>query len=186
MKKYIILCLSIILFEGSIFSQSLSKATIVIDKVDISSLQAGDKVFVPIRLKAVSDIAITGFQLFIEFDHSFLSWDATWENPESGIKSINPLTPFSENDWLFNDNGNHVVALWSDPKFNGIMLRNDELFFEIIFTYLGGVESGMESVLTWGTKLEQQDGKVVKGPTEIYDANLSLFELTLIDGAIVN
>lgn len=184
--KYFVICISLFLFQSTLFSQSLSKATLVIDEIDVSSLQAGDKVYVPLRIESISDIAVTGFQLFVGFDHDILSWEATWETPEEGIQSIHPLTPMSAADWLFNDNGKQIVALWSDPKYYGVDLNNNELFLEIIFTYKGGLQKGQKSPLTWGTELVQKDGRVVAGPTEMYDANLTLFDLTLIDGAIVN
>lgn len=183
-KGFILLVMMLAFIVGR--SQSLSKATVTIDKVDISNINIGEEIVVPIRLIDKTDLKITGFQIFIEFDHNILNWKGTWENPLPGIKEIHKNTPYVESDWLFNDNSNQLVAIWSDPNFNGVDIGKNEIFFEIVFIYKGGLEKDYESPLTWGDKYEQKEGIVVRGPTELYDEDLQKFDVTLINGAISN
>jgi hypothetical protein len=186
MKNILLLGIVFILGLGFVRSQSLQHATISIDKVSVATCKQGDKIIVPVRLIEKSDGLISGFQLFIEFDHTLLTWKGTWENPEAGIIKINEATPYNANDWLFNDNSKQVVGIWIDPSFKGVNIKANEVIFEVVFIYNGGLLSGGTSKLSWGRTLEQMDGKVVRGNTEMFSDSLQYFELELIDGALVN
>ena len=75
-----------------------------------------------------------------------------------------------------------MVALWIDPDFSGEQINPGETFFTYVFTYLGG-----ETELTWG--LSENVGSYngfSKGSTEMYDENFGYYQLTLINGSIVN
>jgi hypothetical protein len=58
------------------------------------------------------------------------------------------------------------------------------VFYEMIFTYNGGLNPGDESPLIWGTSGKDVGGKYVKGTTEMYDQNFSQYLLTLVDGSV--
>ncbi len=166
-------------------SQTYS-ANISIDSVYISDLEPGDEIRIPIRFISSSGGLIIGFQFFIEFDHSLFSWNGTNAAPLTGVKNINEKMPFSQNNWLFNDNGNQMVALWDDPNFNGINMHYGDIFFEYVFTYKGGLKIGMTSALTWGSTFELLEGNLIRGTTELYSEQLDLYNLTKEDGVIIN
>ena len=82
-----------------------STATLQIGSTDISGLDPGDKVYVPVYCDAISANLIIGFQFFIAFDHAVLAWDGTSTNPLPGLQGVHPNFPYNASDWLFNDNG---------------------------------------------------------------------------------
>ena len=54
-------------------------------------------------------------------------------------------------DWVFNNAVDGVcTSIWTDPTFMGVDFEENTIFFELVFTYLGGLEPGQESALTWG------------------------------------
>ena len=186
MKKHY-LFLTILVFHITVlFSQSYYTARLSIDTIDISGLEPGDDVVVPVRLLEKSGGLVIGFQFFIEFDHSVLKWKGTYELPLPGVIDFNENMPFNHGDWLFNDNGNQMVALWEDPGFDGIEMEDGEIFFKYIFTYLGGLDTNDQTPLTWGETFEQDEGKVVRGETEMFSEKLDYFVLTKQNGAIIN
>ncbi len=157
-----------------------STATLQIGSTDVSGLNPGDKVYVPVYCDAISANLIIGFQFYIAFDHAVLDWDGTSTDPLPGLQGIHPNFPYNTNDWLFNDNGSEMVCLWIDPTYAGQSISPGETFFTYIFTYLGG-----ETELTWG--LSKNAGfinKFSKGSTEMYDENFTYYQLTLLNGNI--
>lgn len=182
MKKILLLCIVLTLFGKFTQSQTYS-ATLSIGKVDVSALKPGVEVVVPVKLVTKSGGMIAGFQFFIEFDHSLLEWKGTYEKPLTGVKDFEKNMPFSS-EWLFNDNGNSMVAIWTDPKTTGVPMDNGNLFFSYIFTYKGGLKPGMESPLVWENESKIENNKVVKGVTEMYSEKLDYFILTKENGSI--
>jgi hypothetical protein len=185
MKKSIVLvCMlaSIALFA---FSQNNS-ITLEVGEVRVKNMKPGDDIRVPVILSEKSGGLLAAFQLFIGFDHSLLTWKGTWENPMPGIININENTPYNETSWVINDNGSQMVAVWDDPNFNGIDMKNGDIFFEVVFTYKGGLAEGASSPMVWGDYYEDVEGKLMKGKTEIYDENLLNFNLTFINGGLKN
>lgn len=185
MKKYIISVILIFFMSGIIFSQSYT-ATLSIDTISVSNLNPGEDIVVPVRLFEKTGGLIIGFQFFIEFDHSLFSWKGSNESPLSGVINLNKNMPYDSDDWLFNDNGNQMVALWSDPNFNGVEMNDGDVFFEYVFTYLGGLNTGDKSEITWGETSEINDGLVVRGVTEMYSEKFDYFVLTKKGGEIKN
>jgi hypothetical protein len=161
-------------------------ATLSIDTIKISALNPGDEIRVPIRFNEKSGGLIIGFQFFIEFDHSILKWNGTMEKPQNGLIGFNEKMAYNPTDWSFNDNGIQMVALWNDPKFVGVELEKEEVLFQYIFTYLGGLKHGQKSKLTWGETFEQDKGRIIRGPTEMYSDKMDLFDLKKTDGLIIS
>lgn len=183
MKKLFFL----ILVLSNIYSYSIAQtytATLAIDDVDISGINPGEKFVIPVRFKEKSGGLIAGFQLFVEFDHNIFQWNATFDNPVSGVQNFHAKMP--ADSWMFNDNGNQIVALWDDRTFLGIDLGTNEVLIEYVFIYKGGLERGSSSLLIWGDRNEVIEGKLVRGKTEVYDEGLKNFTLTMINGAIKN
>ncbi|MCD4664327.1 MAG: hypothetical protein K8R68_03585 [Bacteroidales bacterium] len=183
MKKHFIL-LTIFLFNISfLFSQTYT-AKLSIDAINVSELKPGDDIVVPVRLVKKSGGMIVGFQLFIEFDHSLFSWKGVSESPLPGVINFNKNMLYNPADWLFNDNGNQMVALWNDPKLIGVEMNDGDIFFEYVFTYSGGLNTGDNSVLSWGETFEMENAVVVRGVTEMYSDKFDYFVLTKQDGKI--
>ena len=176
MKKHFIF-LTIFLFNISfLFSQTYT-AKLSIDAINVSELKPGDDIVVPVRLVEKSGGMIVGFQLFIEFNHSLFSWKGVSESPLPGVINFNKNMLYNASDWLFNDNGNQMVALWNDPKLTGVEMNDGDIFFEYVFTYLGGLNTGDNSVFSWGETFEQESGVVVRGITEMYSEKFDHFIL---------
>ncbi len=171
------LLLSIGLFICSMVLFGQPTATLRIGSVDVSGYVPGDKVYIPIY---VDDISAPGeiftMQMFIAFDHSVLQWDGTFGNPLTGVQNFHPNFPYGtvNGSWLFNDNGVEMACLWDDPVQPHIMPPGG-MFFEYIFTYLGGTTN-----LTWSTAKAFDP----KGPTEMYDGSFEAYTLTFIDGYV--
>lgn len=182
MKK-VVLLVSLLMLAFACIAQNYT-ATIAIGEVDISKLEPGDDVIVPVKFIEKSGGKITTFQLFIGFDHSILQWKGTWEEPQPGIINVHKNMPYNNTSWLFNDNGNQMVALWEDLNLVGIDIENGSIFFEIVFTYKGGVSAGMTSDFIWGDFYEEVNGNYVNGKTEIWDENVNSFNLTMINGIL--
>ncbi len=183
MKNFITLCISIICFFSIAISQTYT-ATLVIDTVDITGLKAGSDVIIPVRLVQKSGGLIAGFQLYIGFDHSMFNWKGTTEVPMPGIQNINLSLTNNLTDWMFNDNGNQLIAIWIDPALTGVEFKNGDILAEFIFSYKGGLQSGEKSLLTWGDTYEVKDGIIIKGPTEITSELMDIFVLKYINGYI--
>lgn len=183
MKNFISLCISIICFISIAISQTYT-ATLAIDDLDITGLNSGDAVIVPVRMVEKSGGMIAGFQLFIGFDHTYLGWNGTSETPLKGIQNVHTNLKYSPGDWVFNDNGKQFVAIWIDPALTGVELRNGDVIAEFIFNYKGGLQPGEKSLLTWGDTYEVNEGIVEKGPTEITSELFDIFVLKYINGSV--
>ena len=184
MKKVNFILIIVIFGIKLSISQTYS-AKLAIDSISIAELKAGDKVTVPIKLLEKSGGVIVGFQFFIEFDHSLFTWMGTSSNPLNGVKNINENMPYNSNDWLFNDNGNQMVALWL-PTDMEVDIKEGDVFFEYIFTYNGNYPTDKETLFSWGTFNEQKEGRIVRGKTEMYSEKLDLYKLSFSDGVVSN
>jgi hypothetical protein len=185
MRRIVVFISVVVLLSVEAFSQNYS-ATLAVGEVNVKQLKPGDDLIVPVILKEKSGGRLATFQLFIGFDHNLLSWKGTWEDPLPGIRNFNVNMPYSSASWVINDNGNQMVAVWDDPNFKGVDMKNGEVFFEIVFTYKGGLTAGAKSILNWGDTYEDIEGKLVRGKTELYDEDLKNFTLTTIDGILNN
>lgn len=174
-----------ILFILSIFTFGQTyKATLAIEDIDISNIEVGGEIVVPIKLVNTSGGKIIGFQFFIEYDHSIITWKGSNKDPLLGIVNFHAKIPYSPDTWLFNDNGTFLAVSYSDSNSPGVSINDDEIFFEYLFTYNGGLEKNKKLEIVWGTTFEQEEGLVVRGKTEMYSELLDYFELELINGAI--
>lgn len=182
MKKFLLI-IGLLISANMIFAQST--ATLRVGSTDASGLTPGDKVYVPLIVDDISaGSLIIGFDLFVAFDHTVLSWDGTNPDPLPGVQSIHPNMPYTPSDWLFNDNGEEIIALWYDPDYSGELVNPGESFFTYVFTYLGG-----ETDLTWGVDVDASSGfdpgkGLEKGNTAMWDQNFLDFNLTLVDGSV--
>jgi hypothetical protein len=184
MKKIFILGIWICCCISYTFSQTYT-ATLAIGDVFVSGLKAGDEIIVPIRLIEKSGGYISGFSLFLEFDHKILSWRGTYLEPLNGVRNFHKNTQYSNTgNWVFNDNSNQVAAIWYDPTFVGQEVLPKDILFEIVFTYNGGKFNDSNKVLSWGTTFDEIEGQVVRGVTELYSEIPDFYELTLINGTI--
>jgi hypothetical protein len=185
MRKFVIVSL---LLAGVVlcgFSQS-GKVTLSVGEVKVSKLNPGDKVNVPVKLINESGVKIVGLQLFVGFDHSILSWDGTMSNPTPGVRNFNAKCPYSSTEWMFNDNGSQMGALWNEASITAIEFDGEFVLFEYVFTYKGGLEKGGASPLSWGATYKDVEGRLVLGKTEVYDGDLKLIDLNFVDGKLVN
>ncbi len=185
MKKVLLSFIVLLMSASLAFSQTYN-ATLAIDNVDVSTLSAGDDVVIPVRLEYMDPGGLDiGFQFFIQFDHAILTWKGSNPNPTPGVTNFNPVMPYNSADWAFNDNGTALVVLWNDPTFNGVYMADGEQFFDLIFTYNGGLNQGDSSPLVFQTaKSVSNGGKLVKGPTEMYSQLFDYFVLTLNQGSV--
>lgn len=151
MKKYtLIFLVSFMLFVLDTNSQN---ATLKIDDVEISSVEVGGDVIIPVRLEAIDNggssfIAILDF--FIEYNHTLLTWKGDGD-PPPGVQNFHPEMPWPYN-WLFGDNGTRLNCQWVFTTWPGGEISNGEVFFELIFTYNGGLQFGESSQLVWQTE----------------------------------
>lgn len=184
MKKLISGIITIVIISFATYGQTYT-ATLAMEEVDISNIEVGEEIVVPIKLVNRSGGKILGFQFFIEYDHSIITWKGSTEDPLLGVLNFNAKIPYSPDLWLFNDNGTFLAVSYSDnPTSSGVDIPNGEIFFEYIFTYNGGLNKGEKLELVWGTKFEQEEGIVVKGATELYSELLDLYQLKLIEGSL--
>jgi hypothetical protein len=167
------------------FSQELT-ATLLVDKVNITGKKAGEEVIVPVRLMEKSKGKVLGFQFFIDFNHDVLYWPGHIDEPLKGVRNINDEMPFEEDGWVFNDNGNQIVALWNDPGLMGKDLPGGIVLFEIVFILQNNVNDGLNMTLSWGETYEIVDDKLAKGPTEMYDEDGEKYTLKYVNGEIRN
>jgi uncharacterized membrane protein len=175
MKK-LLLSIGLILYSAIMFAQST--ATLSFGSTDLTGYNPGDKVYVPINCDAITPPATSGFQFFIEFDHTVLSWDGSTANPLPGAQNFHPNIQYNSSEWLFFDNGVSLGCSFLDNNFLSRNINSGETFLVYVFTYLGG-----ETELVWQLSDKgNQTYKFGKGVTEMYDENFEYFDLTLIDG----
>ena len=171
MKKVVSSFIVLLLSASFAFTQTFN-ATLAIDDVDVTALNPGDDVIIPVRLEYMDTGGlIIGFQFLIEFDHTIL----LWKGQLMGVTNFNPVfLPLSPYDWLFNDNGIALTALWFDPTYTNepVNIPNGEQFFDLIFTYIGGLGVPDSSLLTF------QD------QTEMYSQFFEPFVLSYNNGSI--
>jgi hypothetical protein len=185
MKRIVLIGLLIGLLTGYASAQTYT-AKLSIDQIDVSLLKPGDELVIPIRLADRSGGLISGFQFFINYDHTLLRWKGSVEEPLSGIQSFHPLMPYSIEDWLFNETGFQLATSWFDPTFAGVDLRNESIIIEFIFTYQGGLEKDKVSEISFGSEVLLENGRIVKGVTELYSELLDYYVLNNENGAIIN
>ena len=170
MKKFLLVIIVFLLSTGQTFTQT-SDATLAIDDVNIINLPVGDDVIVPVRLESMDPpTLIIGLEFLIEFDHNILTWKGTMANPLPGVENFNPVMPYSPADWMFfiNPDMNVLSMSWTDPTFYGVNVDEGDQFFDLIFTYNGGLSVGDSSFIVF------QEGTSL-GP---------LFELTFNNGSV--
>lgn len=182
MKK-VLLFIVMLIGANMIFAQT---ATLRVGDVDLTGVAVGGDVIIPLYVDEIDDGTIFTMQYFIGFDHAVLTWKGSFANPLTGIQNFHPNFPYGTPNgaWLFNDNGTELVSLWDDASMFHTMPSPDQVFYEMIFTYNGGLTPGVPSPLVWGTSGKDVGGKYVKGTTEMYDQNFSQYALTLIDGSV--
>ena len=182
MKKFLLI-IGLLISANMMFAQST--ATLRVGSTDASGLVPGDKVYVPLIVDDISTGSlIIGFDTFVSFDHDVLSWDGTTTDPLPGVQAIHPNMPYNPSDWLFNDNGDEIIALWYDPDYSGELVNPGESFLTYVFTYLGG-----ETDLVWGVNVDApttfEPGKgLEKGNTAMWDQYFTDFTLTLVNGSV--
>ena len=149
MKNFTLSFIMFILSASYAFAQTFN-ATIAIDDVDISNLSPGDDVIIPVRQEYMEpDGGLLGIDLYIEFDHTILTWKGTNANPLPGVTNFNPVMSYSPADWYFFDDSIAVYANWICPTFCWVNIPDGEQFFDFIFTYNGGLGSPDSSYITF-------------------------------------
>lgn len=165
--KQIIACivLAILVYCNNSTAQTYY-ATIKIDDVDISSSNIGDEIIVPITLVNKSyfgTILEIAFQL--HFDQTYL----TWLGPTNGVQNFHTNLPMP--DWYFDLYASQITAWWSG--WDAISMSNGDIFFELVFTYNGGLSPGNSSLITWNS-----------GASYMAYPPYEPFDLTLYDGSV--
>jgi hypothetical protein len=184
MKKIIFL---LIVLYGTIQetkSQTYT-ATILIDTVHTRELNVGDSIFIPVRLGERSGGTISGFQIYIEFDHSIFKWNGSLEDPLPGVRNINGNIPYSKANWIFNDGGKQFVAIWFDATFKGQEIKEKDIIFEVVLTCIKPVEAGFISQINLGKTFEDVEGRLVRGVTQLYSEVPDYYVLKYIDGQVI-
>ncbi len=195
MKKTLLIITAFMLSATFTFAQF--DITFGVPDVDISTLNVGDDVIVPVLMvnrtpTGVPGSMVIGFDLFVGFDHDLLTWKGTNPNPTPGVINFHSYFTggYNPSDWLFNDNGTEMVALWTDPTYLGGDFEDGAVLFEYVFTYEGGLDPGGSSPFTWGiSKSLQGDSenkiKMVKGITSAFTDFFAVFDnVYLEDGSI--
>ena len=133
MKKLLFFVTVLLLSASFSFSQN-GTITLGIPDIDLTGYNPGDDVVVPlVCVYKEPGYDIIGFDFFVGFDHTLLTWKGSNPNPLPGIQNINPLlTPYNAGDWIFNDNGSAVVCLWQDPTYLGANLPDGSVFYDYI------------------------------------------------------
>ncbi len=177
----------ILLFSANLLFAQI--ATMRIGEVDVAGIPVGGDVIVPVYVDIIDDGTVYTMQFFIGFNHTILTWKGTFANPLTGIQNFHPNFPYgtTNGSWMFNDNGTELVTLWDDPaNFHTFSIPVSNKWYDMIFTYNGGLTVGQESLLVWGLAKTDHGGKSAKGSTEMFDQNFSQYSLTLIDGNVFN
>lgn len=185
MRKILVI-VTIFLFTLKVLLSQTYTATLGIDDVVVSKLDEGDSISVPVRLLDLSGGKITGFQLFIEFDHSVFKWMGTWDKPYTGISFMSEKLINRNVNWVINDNGNQMAAIWYDPTLIGQAIESNEVLLVIKFVCLKATNKNFQSLLHWGETFEEIEGKgVVRGVTEVYSDFPDYYILTKKDGYVM-
>ena len=176
MKKVVFIFLMLIM--GASYSFAQYDATVRVPDIDITGLNAGDTFIIPFIMDSkTAGGLITGFQTYIDFDHTIMSWNGTFADPTPGVSYFNPLMPYNGNgnDWTINDNTgeNAMFAFWMDPNFMGVDVPDGDTFIAFIFTYNGGLDDNEQISILWNTQY-----------TSITDAQSSPFNLSFVNGIV--
>lgn len=180
MKK-VLLFIVMLVSASMIFAQTL---TMKIGDVDLTGVPVGGDVIIPITIPEINDGTVYTMQFFIGFDHTLFTWKGSFANPLTGIQNFHPNFPYGTPNgaWFFNDNGTELVTLWDDAS-NFHTMPSPGYWYEMIFTYNGGLLEGQSAAFVWGTSGKDVGGKLVKGTTEVYDQNFNQYALTLQNGS---
>ena len=172
MKTILLIIIIFLLSTGIAVSQTFD-ATIAIDDVDVTNILPGDDVIIPIRLEYMEPGGgLIVIDLFIEYDHTILTWKGTTEDPLPGVTNFNPVMPYSPADWYFADDSTAVYSSWACPTFCWVNIPDGEQFFDLIFTYNGGLGLQDSSFITF----QEQ--------TYLTSQNFDFFVLTFNNGSI--
>ncbi len=177
MRKFLLIIIGLMVYGTIVFGQAT--ATLRAGSTDLTGITPGTKIYLPIVVDAISANLVTGYQFFIDYDHSVMSWDGTITNPTPGVSYWNPNFTNFPGDYLFNDNGTAIIVSYVDGTYNGKVINPGEIFITFKFTYLGG-----QTDLIWETIEDGINGKSGKYITEMYDENFDFYTLTLINGCV--
>ncbi|MCD4790657.1 MAG: T9SS type A sorting domain-containing protein [Bacteroidales bacterium] len=178
----------VLLFICLMFSVNFMFATnaeISMPDIDVTGLNAGDEVLVPITIDNISNL-LTGFQFFIETEDVYLTWNGSTTVPGPGVNYIHPNLTSLGPDWLWNDFGgtmNQMAFSWVDPTWMGITITPGDVLITLSYTYNGGlVNPGDFSPIVFGTSksLNPEGNKLTKGVCELYDEFFGVYVLDVI------
>jgi len=168
MKK-LKLILSIVLFFAASSMTFAQYCEITVGDVDVTGLNAGDPVVVPVTMVAHDDL-VMGWEFYILFDDTYLSWAPGF------LQNQTPLFP---GGWFegINDAGGGMwefAANWLDPFFSGVDVPDGTLLFELHLTYDGGLSGA--SPLTWNYSKKEVSNFQVKGVTAVVNSSFGFFD----------
>jgi hypothetical protein len=173
MKKLVLLISAIMMTSAILFAQN--NCTLQIDSYDLTGVSAGEVINVPVRMVSVDDV-VMGWEFYILFDPTYLTPTATF------LQNKNPLFP---GNWFENIvGGNQFAANWLDATFAGVTVPDDEVLFELQFTYEGGLMAGDVSDMVWNFAKKTSDNFQVKGVTAVVNGSFAFFDITPIDGGV--
>jgi hypothetical protein len=184
MKKLIWIIFYVFIASMLVEAQNYT-ATIGIGEVNISGLNIGDEVVVPVKLIKKTGGLFSILQFYIEFDHSILKWKGSYKDPLPGIRTFQRNMAYAPEAWAFNDNGYQLVALWNDPKFMGVSVEDGDTIVAFVFTLTNLPVKDKSYFFRWSDTNEYLEGRLIKGVTEIIDeSSVKNFDLIKIDGEI--
>jgi hypothetical protein len=183
MKKLLFFVTALLLSASMSFGQGF---TFGLDDIDLTGLNPGDDVVVPVYAEFMEPgYLCIGQDIFIGFDHNYLTWKGTSTNPLPGVQNFHPNLTYSSSDWLFNDNGIEIIVTWLDPTYNGIFFNDGDVLFEYVFTYDGGLEGSSPMVFGTSAKTSGENQILqIKGITAAFHQFFDAFVVTLEDGSI--
>jgi len=141
MRKFL-LFISLMVFSTIIFAQAT--ATLRAGSTNLTGITPGSKIYLPLIVDDKTANLVTGYQFFVDYDHTVLQWDGSITNPTPGVSYFNPNFPYSPSEYLFNDNGTAIIVSYVDGTYNGKVINPGETFITFKFTYLGG-----QTTLNW-------------------------------------
>jgi hypothetical protein len=141
--------------------------TLRIDKINVKTLNPGDKVLVGVFCDNQTG-GLGGFQLYIDFDRSVLEFK----------NSINKH-PFFNIEWIENFSNCCYASNWLTLEKGGVNFKPGEKLFDLEFVYKGG-----ETTLIWQKEQIIKEDRIVQGQTMFIDGQAMEKELKLIDGCV--
>ncbi|MEZ5196932.1 MAG: hypothetical protein R2764_11155 [Bacteroidales bacterium] len=163
----------------------LAQATATLSLIDIPVSQVGEEVLVTITVDDISD-DIFGFQISIETDDNYLSWNGTNDDPAPGVAYLHPNLPSLGVEWVWNNSNLNELFFQLTPAYQLISIEPNEVLMILSYTYNGGLAFPGSSPITFGVDKVYGEGlnPLSKGMTQFYDVYFNFFELTLINGSV--